>query len=270
MSKSKPIKYDVQSFLRKYMPEFYSLVEVQSISWSKINKIFARHLNKIKDEYRLTQTPVLKDATFYSIVISKIKQDGKGDGMLDFFNLLFKTLSVQLGQPEKKLIHKTLYNILTEVDKNYLNFIGELAVLSKELETGKYKLLRIEEKIKPNSNVSADFHLFDTGSNFELLIEVINIHLEDAVLTDETVVKNHIGSKITEKINDKFSDTSRNFILQPVIWTSQLDDLKFLREMYTKINNPINVGVPYVYFTLMDSKKTYEHHFEKVDTISLI
>lgn len=73
--------YDVQSFLSNYMPDFYFLVEVQNISWVRINKIFANHLNRIKKEFTQTGKPVLKDATFYSIVMSKIKQDGRGGGM---------------------------------------------------------------------------------------------------------------------------------------------------------------------------------------------
>lgn len=258
------MKYDVQRFLKSYMPDFYNLVVVQSISWKGINSIFTKHINRIKAEYAQTQQTVVKDATFYSIVISNISQDGKGDGMFDFFNTLFKSLSTHLNQVEKKLIRKILYKILTEVDRNYLNFIGELGVLNDFMSTGEYHLLKVEEKIKPDSNDSADFLLLDKKLHSELLVEVINIHLEERTLTDEVSTKNHIDSKLNKKIIDKFTDSNRKFSLQPVIWTKHLNDVGFLKLMYSKLQMPDNVQSPFVYFTFMEVTKKFEHHFERL------
>ncbi len=261
--KQKIIKYDIQPFIRNYMPDFYLLVEVQNISWSKINGIVGNYLVKIKKEFRETRRPVSRDATFYSIVISRIKNDGKGDGMLDFYNSLFHSLSLQLDESQKRLIHKTLYNILIEVDKNHLNFIGELGVLNEMLKTKQYELKNVEEKIKLDSNVSADFLFLDNRTGLELLVEVINIHMEDKELNDEQLILNHIKSKITDKVKSKFNNANRPFLLQPVIWTKHIDDINFLKVLYQRSEMTIeNMNSPFVYYSLL--VKTYEHHFERL------
>lgn len=238
-------------------------LSVQPISWSNINRIFGNHLNKIKREFKETQKPVSRDATFYSIVMSKIKKDGKGDGMLDFYNSLFYSLSLQLNESQKKQIHKTLYNILVEVDKNYLNFIGELGVLNEMLKTKQYELKNVEEQIKSDSNVSADFLFIDKQTGLEQLIEVVNIHLADKELKDEQLTLNHIKSKVSGKIENKFKDTNRCFSIQPVIWTMHIDDIDFLKELQREDKMRIqNMNSPFVYYSFLI--KTYEHHFERL------
>jgi len=256
-------KYDIQIFIRNYMADFYSLIEVQSISWNNINRIFGNHLNKVKKQFNKNGRPVLRDATFYSVVISKINKDGKGDGMFDFYNSLFYSLSLHLDESQKKLIHKTLYNILVEVDKNYLNFIGELAVLNAILKTKQYEFKNVEEKIKFGSNVSADFLFIDKQTRLEQLVEVVSIHLEDKELKNEQRIVNHIKSKVTEKINNKFIGTDRPYLIQPVIWTRDIDDIDFLKKLHKRGEIEIqNMNSPFVYYTFL--VKTYEHHFERL------
>ena len=140
---------------------------------------------------------------------------------------------------------------MTEVDKNYLNFIGELTVLNEILKAKKYELKNVEEKIKSNRNASADFLFLDKATSLELLIEVVNIHLESWELKDEELVFNHITSKVTEKIKNKFTGAARPFCLQPVIWTKNIDDIHFLKKLYCKkVTLTENVNSPYVYYSL--------------------
>ena len=125
------MKYNVRPFLKIKMPGLLELLGTKNISWATINKNFGKFLRDIESELLLTQEPVLREATFYSVLMQKHLNTGMADGMFDWYRSLFESLSSNLTSFEKSLLHNSIYNLLIEPDKNYLNFMGELATLNE-------------------------------------------------------------------------------------------------------------------------------------------
>ena len=225
------------------------------------------HIEAVRKEYEASEKTVKREATIYSVIVEKYAMGGKSDGMLDFFNQLFISLNNNLSEPEKKLASSMISNVLSNVSKDYLNFIGELASLNYYKTQLHYQLLNVEEKIVMNSNVSADF-LFKTPNNTDVLIEILNIHLEDMELTDMGKVKYHIDSKINNKIKAKILTNDREIFIQPVLWLRDQKSYELANELYLK--NPLtnlNAKEPLVYCTLKDTSGQFEHRFESIYTI---
>jgi hypothetical protein len=261
------MKYDVKKAIQIYFPSFLELLGEQNISWTSIDKGLEAHLQKIKDKLEDTPNGIWKEATFFTIMINHSLENGKGKGMFDFYDKIFKSLLLVLSKKEKEPIHRMLSKVLTNLDKNYLNFIGELATLNKLMLTGEYELLNIEEPIHPDRNITADIFMRRKNDRTEILIEVLNLHLEDREFNDYITLQNHLRSKFVKKMSDKLI-TSNNVLIQPVIWTSTLEQIQQLSDLYTINNFQIdNVAVPLTYLTFVDSNGVYEHRFESVRTI---
>jgi hypothetical protein len=90
------MKYDVQPFLKSQMPGLIDLLGKQRISWASINKKFGNNLQKIEAELKLKQKIILKEATFYSILLHKYIGSGETDGMFDWYCTIFESLSLNL------------------------------------------------------------------------------------------------------------------------------------------------------------------------------
>ena len=139
------------------MPSLIELIGEKNISWTKANKILFNHVRKSFDEAVLAGCEIIKDANFFTILKNKYEGNDLSDAMFDFYNFIFEKLNELLSKEEKKLLQKTILNIMTDMTKDYLNFIGELAVLYIFKASGQYTLLSVEEKLHPDKDISADF-----------------------------------------------------------------------------------------------------------------
>ena len=255
-----PMEYDVQSSLKKHMPGLIELLGTQNISWTSINKKLDNNLQKIKDELNLEQNTVLKEATFYSIIINS---PGRADGMFDWFHTVFESLLLNLTPNEKMLICKTIYSILAALDKGYLNFMGELATLNEIKILGKYDLINTEEPIQSDSKRCADFLFLNKDDNSNILVEVVNIHLYLKAIEGNKNIKQFIDGKLKGKMRAKFIKPKYDFYLQPVIWIKSEKEHELLVNLYKDTGLEIdNVEAPLVYFTYQDLAGKYEHHFD--------
>jgi hypothetical protein len=163
---------------------------------------------------------------------------------------------------EKTLIRTTIYCVLVELNKDYLNFIGELATLNEIKKLGKYGLIKIEELIQPESNKSADFLFLNKDDKTKILVEVVNLHLYLIEIRGNKNIKQHIEGKLKEKMQEKFINPKYEFYLQPVIWTKDEKELESLVKLYEKTGLPINnVLAPFAYSTYKNSDGTYDHDF---------
>jgi len=263
------MKYNVENFLQLQMPNLIKILGDHKISWTSVNGILERHINNVRDEYNLTEKIIKKDANFYSILVERIKGTGKSDGMFDFFNKLFGSLYEILTEKEKIKINKIITSVLTSVNKDYLNFIGELATLNKFMLTNQYELLNIEEPIHEGNNLTADIFLKNKTTEKEILIEVLNLHLEIKEFKEFSNLEYHLKSKLEKKKKDKGVENSiKVIVIQPVIWTKDEVQLNFVREFYSKTKFEIeNVNEPLVYVTFRLKDASFEHHFEYISTV---
>jgi hypothetical protein len=262
------MKYDIENSLRKYMPSLIKLLGTQKIKWASINGNLQSYIEKAKEEHQSTGQVVQRDATFYSIIIRKISGKGDTDGMFDFFNKTCESLMSILTETEKKPLHRMISKVLLMLDYRYLNFIGELATLNKFMETCEYELINIEEPISSNKGTSADLFLKRKKDNIEVLIEVLNLHIEIQEFVEFADFEYYLNSKLKNKIKEKLINPNRIIFIQPVLWTKDLKQLQFICDFYSKTNFTIeNVIIPMSYLTYKHSDGRYEHRFESIMTI---
>jgi len=263
------MKYDVENILKQHMPSLLDLLGEQRISWTSVNRQLEKHIIAIREEYKLTQTIIRKDANFHTIIKNKIIGNCQSDGMFDFYNKLFSSLNKILTKEEKKPIHRIVKSILTETNKDYLNFIGELATLNKFMQTGEYNLGNIEEVIHSDQKITADILLQRKVDKIEVLIEVLNLHLEIKEFENFESLECYLTSKFNKKISDKkLLDTNKIIFIQPVVWTIDDKQLKFICEFYSNTHFKIDkVITPMSYITYKNINGDYEHRFESIRTI---
>ncbi len=140
-------------------------------------------------------------------------------------DLVIETLKIA---EQKKKFREIITGKITNIkDWNYLNPIGELALLRKLTLNG-YKLKNIEDKQKIPTSSPKDFLFQDTKKN-EILIEVVNIHLDDSYASlDE--LKDFLHAKTRVKIDKETDGLKGNnfdfiFYFQPILWNFNLSEL---------------------------------------------
>jgi hypothetical protein len=262
------IKYDVKTSLANHMPSLVRLLGEQNIAWSSINKNLLKYINEVKVEFISTKIPIEREATFYSILVRKFFGKGDTDAMFDFYDKTFVSLNKVLTEIEKKPLHRMISKVLSNLNHNYLNFIGELATLNKFMDTGEYHLNDIEKIIHPEKNKGADISLIRKMDNIEVLIEVLNIHLETKKFENYDQLEYHLQSKFENKSKDKFINPKIIIFIQPIIWTSDLEQLNMVCKFYSETNFKMeNVIVPMSYLTFKHTDGKFEHRFESLKTI---
>lgn len=261
-------QYDVRIAIKALVPSLFNILGSQPVSWTKINKGLANHLNKVRKEIEQTGKPVNKEATFYSVIVNKIAGKQESDSLFDFYNRLFITLDTLLSIKDKKHLHKMIVQVLNNFDKGYLNFIGELAVLYKYMMLGEFELLKIEEQITPESNVTADILLRNKGTQSEILIEILNVHLEELDITTYDKIKYHLHSKFTKKTDQKLINPQRYLKIQPVLWYRDHKQLTFLSNFFHETGYKFdNVFDPLTLASIRLGNGEYEHRFDSIKTI---
>lgn len=260
--------YNVKPVLELYLPSLLDLLGNQQISWSSINELVQRHLDTIRSEISRTKTGVWRDATFYSVLINHHFGDKSASGMFSFYNETFKSLKNNIPADDRLVLHRMVTKVLSNLNKGYVNFIGELACLNKLMLSGNYILINIEEKINSSQGTSADIFLKQKNDSTEILIDVVNLHLEDRHFATLDDMDRHIRSKILKKVSDKNINPNRPVYIQPVLWTESLEQLTQAYDLYKSNDMEISSSfIPYTYATWRHSDGSFEHRFETVSSI---
>lgn len=255
----------VKSNISIYLPALIEIVGNSSLDWDYIDSLF---LNKI--ENRIINQEISVEATIYDIIIEVKKQNKKAIQLLDFLNKLFSDILINLNEQERKLIRDNIRNLLTALDKKYLNFVGEIGVLNNIMNTRMYELEAVEVKL-PNEK-KIDFKLRELANNMTILVEVDNIHLNsEKVEADEEKIKKFISDRTTKKIAKKKMNLQNNidFYVVPVLWGTW-KDLKTYSEYFKKNTIQIqNVIEPVAYLTFVDpnDEDFCLHRFNKISNL---
>lgn len=261
-------RYNIEAFLKLHMPSLLELLEQQKIAFTSFNVKLQDHLVSVAEEIAKKRVTVSRDVNFQSILVGKLEGNASADTMFSFFESVFKSLNQKLSTNEKKLLHPIISQLLSNVNRDYLNYIGELAVLNYNISTYKYKLLDIGAPISSNSNKDADllFKVDDNGK--ELLIDVYNLRLEDKVFDTSDDLKKHILRKFTEKSQQKVINPDREIQIQPVIWYKDIEQLKFVSDLYNKDDcNVPNVLEPLAWLCFHMPNEPFTHRFESIKNI---
>jgi hypothetical protein len=210
------LKVDLKAKLNEYLPVLFELLDNKPFSWAKINDQFSTtHLTRLTNYFNGDRKPI--EVNFYDVISESLNGNASGTRMLTFFRNLLEELSIALEKQGKKMIRETLYNLLIEPDLNYLNYIGELAVLNLFVRKHKCELLEIASPLG-NGN-DADFRLRDVTTGATYFIDVVNIRPRNFPTGPETL-KMLIEGKLNEKNEKKTKGDPAylTFRLLPVIW----------------------------------------------------
>jgi hypothetical protein len=263
------MKYNIELAIKKYIPSLIELLGDNRISWTSANKKFEKHLDKLKLQVQNNGNGIIVDANFYTLLKNKIVKIIESDAMFDFYISRFENLNSSLNASEKRLISQTILNFLTEMSRDYLNFIGELSVLDFYKNAMNFDLIGIEEKVNSNSSVTIDFLFNVADGQGKLYLEVLNLHIEKQDFKSKERLKYWLESKFNKKKESKYLKDADKVLIQPVIWTKDLKQLEMLEQIYDNgeiFNDKVNIPLGYASFYIKNNHQ-YEHRFEPVNMI---
>lgn len=267
MHLSEPI-LDIKGRIQQYIPALIELLGNETISWGRITNQFKKIFESRKQKYIANNNYLEIEASLYDIIIATINGNKQAEILFIFFNRLIEELIQFVPREHIGKLKKTVYDLLTNFDKNYLNFIGELAILNNLLKSGNYFLEDIEYPLG-NGN-SIDFKFYNISSAKSVLIEVVNIHPKQD-LPDSF---HDINAFLSKRINDKVLNKKKNlnvsieFILTPVIWAP----IKDLYRIYNFLKAGEHLSImssiePSAYACFHDENGRVNYKFGRVSTL---
>jgi hypothetical protein len=256
------VKYN----LLNYIPELIDFIGEEKFPWDDVEKKFNRKINQRVS--KKNGDSIVIEASIFDQIISIKKGDSDYIGMIDFYNKLFYQLKLLLNQEEKKLILRTIKNLLVSFDSKYLNYLGELSALYQLKRTNNFILLEVEKNL-PNGK-SIDFDMTIQDPKMRVLIEVINIQINPKkVENNANSIRRFINGRLEKKITDKKKNLidNWNIHLVPVIWGGN-EQLEIYHE-YFKTNSPdLPLSyVPLAFLTYYDQNGNYFPKFGSISTL---
>ncbi|NLR62603.1 hypothetical protein HGH93_31220 [Chitinophaga polysaccharea] len=207
-----------------YFPAIMELIGTNNFNWNEVEEIYnSENIKRIKKLEAQGTDTLRVEANIYDIIVEVKKFNRQAIRLLDFFNKSLFHLNAQLNENEKKLIISNIWNVLTALDKRYLDFFSELAVLNNTILAGEFRLDNIEYEL-PNGK-TIDFRFKSIKDGKFILVEVFNIHLNsEKVDSDDTLVKKFLDGRLIPKINNKKEGLTEDihFDLMPVLWGRQM------------------------------------------------
>lgn len=262
-------RFDIRGRLKEYFPIFFELLGDNNLDWKTIEKRFIVKLDEHKKKYDLTGEPIRIEASLYHVITaSREGKDGAAQ-LIDFITNIFQNLVLRLDAQEKRLIKKNLFDLLTNIDKKYLNFLGELGVLNYVKQNPKLTLIKTEYPLDPkNKNgIKIDFVFFDPKSNLDILLEVVNIHISEHQVETDEKIEILLDQKINSKLRRKGIMTIPNFYLIPVIW-GLVDDIRRVIKYYEIFKPKFrNTTIPLCLVTFKDQNGDRVHKFGPIDRV---
>jgi hypothetical protein len=253
----------VKSNLELFLPALIRLVDFKDFPWTKIDQAFSNKWEQRTIESKGEAMQI--EASIYDIIIAAKKENRQAIGLLDFLNKLFEELADHLTKAEKVLVRRNVKSMLKALDSKYLNFVGEMGVLNNMIKSGRYRLTGIEYKL-PNGK-SADFRMTQTAKNEDILIEVVNLHLDAGkVESDPVAISQFLTKKLSEKMADKKEKLTEpvKIYLIPILWGGW-QDIKVYSDFCK--NTPVAIPdtlEPIAYLQYNDGAAYFEHHFKSV------
>jgi hypothetical protein len=244
------------------------IVGETDLGWSHIDILFSKKLDKRAKESQ--GQPMTIEATIYDLIVEVKKNNQQAMRMIDFINKLFEELSLNLKKNEKKLIKRNIRSFLTTLDKGYLNFLGEIAVLNNLLKSKLYELEDVETQLPNNKTI--DFKLRKLKDDNSILVEVVNIHLDsERIEYKNKKIEKFLTERFEKKIESKKMglEDDIDFYLIPVLWGTW-KDLKVYSDYFKDNEIHIqNVAEPVSYLTFIDPNNEYFylHRFGRVSNL---
>jgi hypothetical protein len=262
-------KYDIKNRLKDYFPIIFELLGDNNLDWKTIEKRFGKKLDEHIIKFNFKGQPIRIEASLFHIIIASKQGKDEAIGRLDSITKLFQELIIRLDNEEKRLIKKNLFDLLTNIDMKYLNFLGELCVLNQVRRNIDLKLIATEQPLDKDNRKGAkiDFVFFNEKSTNKFLVEIINIHINETNTSTDDKIKTLLDQKLNGKLNRKGIKMTPEFLLVPVIW-GQPDEIKRLIQYYKTFKPKFqNTSIPFYSLAFPDEFGNLVHKFRAIDTI---
>lgn len=246
---------NVEQNLRIFYPAIFKFLGNRKIGWRMISKNFESLISKRRNEIINSKTGVIQsELCLLDLITQRVLNNTSNLHLSEFFNAVLENLLNQTDEAERLLLSNTIYNALVNFDRRYLNFVGELAVLSILKDQG-YYLEQTEFPLTNDKNAKRiDFLISKDGEN--RLLEVVNIHIPYEIQLPKESIELIFESKVRDKIADKGRNTEWKFSLAPVIW-SDFKTLEIINDFFKpEICDRVLYPFAYMGYNLRDSNQS--------------
>jgi hypothetical protein len=262
-------RFDIEGRLKIYFPIFFELLGNNKLDWKTITKVFTKKVEQWIMKYESTGQHIRVEASLYNVITASIQGNAHAISHLDFIRKLFEDLILRLDATEQKLVVPALYGLLTNMNKAYRNFLGELCVLNNVKRNTNLKLVNVEVPVVASrpDGPKLDFKFFNSEKSTHLLVEIVNVHLNDVAEWSDEKLSQLLQEKIQHKLNITGISENETFHLIPVFWGS-FEELKrtnkFYKENGPQFKNTVE-PVSFASFTKLDGSKI--HVFGTISSI---
>lgn len=233
MNRNNGSAYDLEGRLKVYFPIFFELLGDNRINWKTVTKVFSRKVEEWKAKYDKTGTIIRAEVSLYNLITASIQGNEDATSHLKFIRNVFEELIQTLDEAEKRFVVPALFGMLTNINRKFYSFFGELCVLNNFKKNTSLKLIAVEVPVladQPDGS-KLDFHFVDPNTSKSLFIEVVNVHLNGIEEWPDEKVNNLLHQKIQGKLNITGIKHNQSFQLVPVFW-GQFVELERINRFY--------------------------------------
>lgn len=159
-------------------------------------------------------------ACIYDLLLNATKNIPYSKEYLQFIDATVKQAMESVSESESPQLESLVIKMITSVGterSEYKNHFAEIAVLSKLIASGFFKLVSIEKPL-PNGK-TIDFEISIEGKNH--LLEVYNIDFDREKLKNSNDLIKFLEFRLQKKINDKLKGidiSTLRCLFVPVLW----------------------------------------------------
>lgn len=164
-----------QKNISLHLPELIKFGGENILDWGACEEIFFRFRDAHATAGKEGQ-PV--EANIYETMLAVNMGNQQAYRFINYFNLLLGALNAEMDAESKKKLKPTITSIFTAHDHKFLNFLGELMVLSILLRSKIFLLSKVEVLIPNGKRIEFELVNLNQGGRLDLL-EVHNVHLDD-------------------------------------------------------------------------------------------
>lgn len=263
------VQFDIQGRLRMYFPIFFELLGEHKIKWHTVTKVFSKKVEEWKAKHAQIGENIKAEVSLFNLITASIQGNENATSHLKFIRNVFEELILKLNAHERKLIVPALFGMLTNINRKFYSFFGELCILNNIKKFTSYNLIAVEVPVIPDqpNGVKLDFHFVDPATSKSLFIEVVNVHLNGIEKWPDDKVNNLLHQKIQGKLNATGIKHNQTFQLLPVFW-GQFDELERINRFYKEHKMIFqNTTQPWSFASFSSGNGTRTYVFGTIDSI---
>lgn len=233
MSEYKEQRFDIEGRLRLYFPIFFELLGDNKIKWKTVTKVFTKKVDEWKVEHDKTGQNIRAEVSLFNLITASIQGNENATSHLKFIRNVFEELIQSLDKKERELVVPALFGMVTNINRKFYSFFGELCILNNFKKNTTLKLIAVEVPVLTDQpdGPKLDFHFINPENSNSLFIEVVNVHLNGIEEWPDEKINTLIHQKIQGKLNATGIKHNQKFHLLPVFW-GQFAELNRINTFY--------------------------------------